>query len=75
MLGLMNRVVPQLRLVQALECRVCRELILPERNVMAEAAVFGALAYAVCLCGQEPPNRRDPNYRRRFRRAQKARAK
>jgi hypothetical protein len=50
-------------------CRVCGKLpdALAARATAFDALVYGAAPFAVCVaCGQEPPNRHDPHYRKRF---------
>jgi hypothetical protein len=54
----------------AFECRVCRQLIDDDRvwSTVVSAMLFGFAPYAVCpSCFQEPTDRNDRNYRRRFR--------
>jgi len=61
----------RLRLTQALECALCRQLVLAERQSKdaMEWAMLGFAAYAVCpSCGLTVADHRDRNYRRRVRR-------
>lgn len=61
----------RLEIVQALECRVCRQLILPDRQQQdrQDARLFGVIKYAACpCCSQRVPDPTDRNYRQRARR-------
>lgn len=62
----------QLLLLQAMKCRVCRQLILDrEGDFKVTLYLFGAVEYAVCpSCGNETTGdlMKDRNYRRRVRR-------
>ena len=54
-------------------CKVChRDIDWDEvRSVQVRAALHGHVAYGICICGMEAKNAKDPNYRRRWRRAEK----
>lgn len=58
----------ELRLALMLECKVCKQFIMSEKQTATVATVIlvGNAAYAVCpSCSQEVEDHKDRNYRRR----------
>lgn len=52
-------------------CSVCRQAMDEERSAQTAitVALFGRAAYAICCCcRQEVEDRKDPNYRKRWKR-------
>ena len=47
---------------------MCEQIIDDERRreTLVVQDLFGSMAYTVCVCGQEPPDSRDQEYRRRL---------
>ena len=59
---------PSLTQLQLRKCLVCLRLIYPEvvKEDLSSTALFGAINYAVCWCGQEMTGNWTPSYRRRW---------
>lgn len=71
MIGCNLELRPTFRLRMVRECSVCRQEMNEERARKEQivAAIFGNAAYAVCCCcGQQVLDRKDRNYRYRWRR-------